>query len=590
MRSTLIEKKRTRMEQLERKWKYIVHKNSQWIMMFVALDIGIITGLSSVLFRYMILGAGEGYSWIAKNVFFFLPSYGSAILIPVIAGLIVGPLTYYVAKESRGTGIPEVMEAVAVKCGIIKIKVTITKIFATAASLGAGLSAGREGPIIQIGSGLGSFVGQITRMNAVKIKTCLACGAAAGIAATFNTPLAGVIFAQEVILGKFLPNSFFSIVISAVSASVVSARFFGSNPAFKVQEYLSGQPVELLFYVVLGILAAIVGTLFVKIMYKSEDLFDKLNYLPNWLKPALGGLIVGIIGIQFPEALGIGYDTITAIFNQEFLLTSLLVFILIKIVLTSVTLSSGFSGGIFAPSLVMGAALGQAVGLTVNLIFPELGVNPATYAIVGMGAVLAGTIQAPLTALLIIFEMTHNYNIVLPLMISVVFSAIIFSRLNKGKSIFTMKLIKRGVNIKSGKDVNIMKDIFVKDIMISNVETCRDYDKASKVIQMMHDTKHNGYPVLNAKDELIGIITLQDIREAPVEGIMELSISKLMSRKLITAFPNDTLDEVFTKLSTNDIGHIPIVSEEKMNKLVGVITKSDLIKAYNQKLLTKNTY
>lgn len=589
MELSKVKKKRLKMIELERKWKYITYKNSQWVMMFLALTIGLVTGLSSVLFRNMITGAGDGYSWIAENIFFFLPNSGSKILIPIIAGIIVGPLTFYVAKEARGTGIPEVMEAVATKNGIIKIKVTITKIIATAASLGGGLSAGKEGPIIQIGSGLGSYLAQITKLNSIKIKTCVACGAAAGIAATFNTPLAGVMFAQEIIIGKFLPNSFFSIVISAVSASVVSQRFFGSNPAFEVQNYSFNQPIELLFYIMLGILAAIVGTIFVKILYKSEDIFNSFQRFPNWLKPALGGLIVAIIGIQFPEALGIGYDTIESIFNEELLLTSLLLLVIIKILASSITLSSGFSGGIFAPSLLIGAALGEAVGFIINIIFPELGINPVAYAIVGMGAVLAGTIQAPLTALLIIFEMTQDYRIVLPLMISVVFSTIIFSHFNNHKSIFTIKLMRRGVNLKAGKDVNLMRDILIEDVMTRKVQTCREYEKLSKVIQMMHDTKHNGFPVLNEKDELVGIITLQDIREAPVEGIMEVQVSKIMSKKLILIYPQDTLEDVYAKLSKNDLGHIPVVSYGDSKKLLGIITRSDLINAYNQKLFTQKS-
>lgn len=579
---------RTKQEQFERKWKYFMYKNNQWVIMFLALLIGLVTGIVSVLFRYMITGASEGYSWITENVFFFLPSYAQAILIPTIAGVIVGPLTYYVSKEAKGTGIPEVMEAVALKNGVIKIKVTITKIFATVVSLGGGMSAGREGPIIQIGAGIGSFLAQTLKMNSIKIKTGVACGAAAGIAATFNTPLAGVIFAQEVIIGKFLPNSFFAVVISAVSASVVSERFFGSSPAFIVQNYSFNQPIELFFYIILGVLAAIIGTLFVKTLYKTEDIFNKLERTPNWLKPALGGLIIGILGLQFPEVLGIGYITIEEIFNQDFILISLLLFVILKIFATSVTLSSGHSGGVFAPSLFIGAALGEAVGLIINTLFPALGINPVAYAIVGMGAVLAGTIQAPLTALLIIFEMTQDYRIVLPLMISVVFSTILFAHFNKRKSVFTMKLMRRGINLKLGKDINIMREITVNEVMTRNVEVCRDYNKAGKVIQMMHDTKHNGFPVLNSKDQLVGIITLQDIREAPVKGIMDVEIAELMSNKLICAYTYETLEDIFCKLGTNDLGHIPVIQEQNSKKLIGIITRSDLIKAYDQKLLVKS--
>ncbi len=586
-----IEEKNGQLElkKIKRKVKFILYKRSQWVMLVLAVLIGVVTGLSSVLFRLMLEGAIKGYSWTIEKMFFFLPNYSSSLFIPILAGLIVGPLTYHLAKEARGTGIPEVMEAVALKNGIIEIRVTITKMFATVASLGGGLSAGREGPIIQIGSGIGSYFGQIFKLNTKKTKTCVAAGAAAGIAATFNTPLAGVIFAQEVILGKYIPNSFFNIVISAVTASVVSERFFGNSPVFIIQRYSFEQPIELLFYVLLGILAALVGTLFVKTLYKSEDLFGKVK-VPDWLKPALGGVIIGVIGFQFPEVLGIGYNTIEAIFKQEFLLNSLLIIIVVKIFATSITLGSGHSGGIFAPSLLLGAALGDAVGIFINYLFPELGIDPITYAIVGMGAVLAGTIQAPLTAMFIIFEMIQDYHIALPLMISVVFSTILFSYFNNGNSIFNIKLLRRGVNLKAGKDINIMKRITVNEVMTTSVTICRDFEKVGKVIKVMHDTKHNGFPVLNANNNLVGIITLQDIREAPVEGIMEESVSKLMTKKLIYAYNDETLEDVFHKLGKYDLGHIPVVSKENPDELVGIITRSDVIKAYDQHLLiTKQT-
>jgi len=559
---------------------------SLWLIIILAIIIGLAGGLFAVLFRLMIGWANGGFYGAGKTLFGFLPGDWWKVIVPALAGIIVGPLTYFLAREAKGHGVPEVMEASALKGGRMRMRVIFVKAIASASSIGAGASVGREGPIVQMGSGIGSVLAQWFKLKADKVKTCLGCGAAAGIAATFNAPLAGVIFAQEVILDKFTPTTFIPMVVSSVTASVIAQVFVGDIPAFIVQAYSLHHPLELCFYLLLGIFSALIAVLFVKSLYKTEDVIDNWKGIPEWLKPVFGGIIIGLIGLKFPQILGVGYETIEATFNGEYLLWTLIALVFLKILATSITLGAGHSGGIFAPSLFMGATLGGAFGLFVKQLFPQIVGNPAAYAMVGMGAVVAGTTQAPITAVLIIFEMTRDYRIILPLMLAIVFSTFIFSYLSNG-SIYTLKLIRRGINLEAGKDINIMKKIRVGDVMSSHVEIVRQNDKVGNVIEVMHNSKHNGFPVLNDKEELVGIITLKDIREAPVKGIMELPVPKVMSRKLIYTYENKTLDDVFKIFKKNDIGHLPVVLPDDPQKLIGIITRSDLVKAYDKQLLAR---
>lgn len=551
-------------------------------IIIIAMLIGIAAGLFAVLFRLMIGWAHDGFYGSGRAIFNFLPGKWWRMFVPCLAGLIVGPLTYYFAREAKGHGVPEVMEAVALKGGKMRMRVIFIKAIASASSIGAGASVGREGPIVQMGSGIGSVLAQKFKLSEDKAVTCVGCGAAAGIAATFNAPIAGVIFALEVILGEFTSAIFIPIVVSSVTASVISRILTGDIPAFYVQAYSLNHPLELIFYIILGIVSAGIAVLFVKTLYKTEDLFDAWRGCPEWVKPVIGGAIVGIIGLKFPEILGVGYGTIEETFKSNILLSTLIFISFIKIVATSITLGSGHSGGVFAPSLFIGATLGGAFGMFVKMLYPQIAGDPGAYAIVGMGAVVAGTTQAPITAVLIIFEMTRDYRIILPLMLAVVFSTYIYSAVNEG-SIYTLKLIRRGVDIRAGKDVNVYKKLMVREIMTSPVETVRENDKLEYVINIMHNSKHNGFPVVNEEDELSGIITLQDVRNAPLKGIMELPVRNVMTKKPIVTYPDEVVDKVFNIFRKNDLGHLPVVLPDDPNKVVGIITHSDLIKAYNKK-------
>ena len=449
----------------------ILHYAGGFKLPALGIVVGFCGGLGAVAFRYLI---GFFQTLIFSHNGDLVPivhtlPWWRVVLGPFIGGAFVGPIVYFFAKEAKGHGVPEVMEAVVTQGGVIRSRVAIVKILASAVCIGSGGSVGREGPIVQIGSTVGSSLGQLLRLPDNHLRVLVACGAAAGIAATFNAPMAGAIFALEIILADFAVPTFTPIILSSVVAVAVSRHFLGNYPAFRVPAYDWMSPWELGFYGVLGLLAGLVAVCFTISLYKSEDIWDAWK-VPDYVKAALGGAVVGAIALNFPQVLGVGYDSIgKALLNQD-VWSVVLLLIPLKIVATSITIGSGGSGGILAPSLFMGAMLGEAFGLWVHFLCPEFTAPPGAYAIVGMGAVVAGATHAPIQAFLIIFEMTQDYRIIPPLMICCVIATFV-ARGIKRDSIYTLKLMRRGVDIQAGRDVNLLKSMRVEDFMTRHPET-----------------------------------------------------------------------------------------------------------------------
>ncbi len=380
-------------------------KSEYTITITLAIIIGLLGGFGAIGFRLLIrtfqnisYGPGPDLVEIALSI----PWYWK-VLIPAIGGSVVGPLVFFFAREAKGHGVPEVMEAVAMRSGLIRKRVVIIKSLASAICMGSGGSVGREGPIVQIGAGIGSALGKMLRVSGNRLRNLVGCGAAAGIAATFNAPIAGAIFALEVILGEFEIGTFGPIVLASVMATVVSRAFLGNYPAFSIPEYNLVSIWEIPAYLIMGFMAGLVALLFTKTLYKSEDLWDGLR-VPEYIKPALGGFAIGVISLFLPQILGVGYESITAALLGTVPWFLLLILIFVKIVATSLTIGSGGSGGVFAPSLFIGAMMGGIYGTVVHHLFPSVTASSGAYSLVGMGAIVAGTTHAPITAILIIFE------------------------------------------------------------------------------------------------------------------------------------------------------------------------------------------
>ena len=414
----------------------------------MALVIGALAGYAGIALRLLLPMFHELFFVRGASALSFLgPSY--VVLLPTIGGLIVGLMVVFLAREARGAGVSDVVLAVLFQGSKMRPRVAGVKVIATSLLIGSGGSAGIEGPIIQIGSAIGSAVGQWLRLAEEDIRIALASGAAAGIAATFNTPLAGVFFALEVILVDFSSRSFGMVVISAVTANIVSRLSLGGAPILAVPQYTMVHPGELFLYLLLGGAAAIVGVLFTTCLDRIEAAFANWIF-PDYLKPALGGLIVGSIGLFLPQVFGLGYDTIGAAVAGRLPLTLLLALIVAKLVATSITVGSGASGGVIGPSLYLGAVTGGAVGTLFHAFLPQWTAPSGAYAVMGMAAVFSATAHAPMTAIFTLFELTNDYNMILPLMICCVASTYLAYRITP-HTIYSVGLIRRGIDVHKGR-------------------------------------------------------------------------------------------------------------------------------------------
>jgi CIC family chloride channel protein len=510
---------------------------------------------------------------------FWLPA------IPMLGGLLVGPIVYKFAKEAKGHGVPEVMNSVARLGGIIRPRVAAAKTIASAICIGSGGSAGREGPIVQIGSAIGSTIGQLFRLSGHRVKILVGCGAAAGISAVFNAPIAGVIFSLEIILGDFAVRTFSPVIIASVVASIVTRSFMGNHPAFEVPSYSLVSPWEILLYVVMGVLMGVLGVTFTKVLDWFETGFEKLR-MPDMLKPALGGLLLGTIAIFYPQILADGYETIKLTLYGQMGLLLLLVLVVLKLIATSLTLGSGNSGGIFAPALFMGAVAGGVFGIIAQHLFPDSTATPGAYALVGMAGMVAATTHAPITALLIVFEMTSDYRIILPLMVTVVISVLVSSKLCD-QSIYTIKLFKRGIDLRGGKDINVLRSHVVSEVMDDNFTSIPISMPLVEIFRLIEQTGESYFVVVDRDDKLKGVLSLQDIRGLLSEHELDrLAIAYDLLRPGTTVlWADQNLEEAYNQVNLRDLKMVPVVGREDPTRVKGVVRREVLLDFYNKRLI-----
>ncbi len=556
--------------------------------LLLALIIGGLAGLGAVFFRWLI-GFETSLFWSGDGGFLEQYQQASPWLkfgAPVLAGLAMGPLLAYFAPEVRGPGVPEVMAALALRDGKIRHRVTLIKSFATATFIAAGCSVGREGPIVQIGSSIGSSLTQLFRLGPDYRRLAVACGAAAGIAATFQAPMAGTLFAVEVLLFDLEVASLSNIVIAAVTGTVVSKVFWSDERVFQIPFFTLTHPAELLLYFGLGIAAGLFSLLFMAFIFGLTRLLNRVH-IPVWLTPALGGLVVGVVGLFQPEALGVGYESINHVLHGNVIFSGAVLLLLAKLITTSACVGSGMSGGIFAPSLFLGAVLGSIIGCLAQLIWPDTPLSPAHYALVGMGAVVAGTTLAPITAIMTIFELTYNYEIVLPLMTACI-PAIIVVRLLHGYSIYETKLLMQGIRIVRGHDANRLRNMKVKQYLCRDFHPLRTQTPFHDLIQDILTSPFPHFVVLDEQDRLAGVLTLRDVREQladPAYNGDGVVAADLMKSSVITVGEEQNLEEPFHLFARHNISFMPVISGADNTKVVGCLKKDDLLNAYNQHVL-----
>ncbi|MFF7980165.1 chloride channel protein [Streptomyces sp. NPDC007901] len=492
--------------------------------MVLAVVIGAGAGAGSIVFRWCIktfthLFSGHSdYAASPGTANAHVPWLGPyfVLLAPVVGGLLYGPLVNRFAKEARGHGVPEVMLAVAQRGGRISPKVAVVKTLASALCIGSGGSVGREGPIVQIGSALGSTLGRMAKVTEGRMKLLVACGAAGGIAATFNAPLAGVFFAMELILGTFSAEAFGATVLASVTASVIGRAAFGNVAFLRLPGFRVDHLAQYGLFAALGVGAAVAGVGFSRFLYLVEDACDWLWRGPEWLRPAVGGLALGLVLLLLPEMYGVGYPVLQKATEGGYAIGFLLLLLVGKMLATSLTIGIGGSGGVFAPSLFIGAMLGSAYGITVHHLLPGSAGAVGAYALVGMGAVFAGAARAPITAVVILFELTGEYSIILPLMLAIVL-ATATSHLLSHDTIYTLKLRRRGVDLEGPAQGARLGSQLVGSVMEPLPSSLPASTTLADSADLLSLSGHGALPVVDDAGEYIGVVTAQAVAEALTE-------------------------------------------------------------------------
>lgn len=556
-------------------------------LVVVALIVGLGAGCGAIVFRYLITWCTLAFSGHpdpsaaghTANPLFPALGIWYVVLVPVIGGLIYGPLVEFFAPEARGHGVPEVMLAVAQRGGRIRPQVAAVKALASALSIGSGGSVGREGPIVQVGSALGSTIGQALHMPSPRLRLLVACGAAGGISATFNAPIAGVLFALELILRDFEAQAFGVVVLASVAANVVGRAAFGSAAFLVLPPFTMASVWEFALYAGLGLLAALVGVAFIRILYALEDVGDWLWHGPEWLRPVVGGLVLGLLILALPEMYGVGYSVLEHAVRGDYGVPFLVLLVGAKIVATSLTIAIGGSGGVFAPSLFMGATLGMAYGQVMHALFPGVAHSAGAYGLVGMGAVFAAASRAPITSLLIIFEMTGDYQVILPLMFSIAL-AVPLSHLFSEDTIYTAKLRRRGIDVNCAQSLNPMATLMVRDAMKPAPPAVSTDMPIRQAISRVTGDGSDALAVVDERGRYRGVITARRLEETLEAGDVGAHVGQLTED--VPAITDDqNLEEAVRALSWTDGSGLPVLTADG-SRLVGWLTHRDVLRTYDR--------
>ena len=557
----------------------------------LAAIIGVGTGLIMYVLYYMI-GFITNLVFYHRVAFVFVSEADNsigplAILMPVVGGVLVGLMSKYGSSQIQGHGLPEALEAVVSNKSNIPAKVAIWKPLSAAIVIGTGGPFGAEGPIIQTGGAVGSAVGQILNTTEYERRVLLACGSAAGLAATFGTPISGIIMSIEILLFEFRTRSFIPLVIATSLATAVRFQLMQSGAMFSVGTVEFGMPHDLPYYAALGVLCGIVAIFFTKVLYWTEDQFEKLHLSP-YVLPSVGALAVGLIGFFVPRVFGPGYDTISGILENHFTLTFLAILLVCKFSALVLSLGTRTSGGLLAPVFMIGAAVGGLFALIVNHLVPGAHLSPGAFALVGMGAVFGASVRSTFAFIIFPFEMTRNFDSILPLMLVGVIAsgvAYVFSR----NSVVTEKLARRGFLIPQEYEADIFKRVTVSEVMDAHPQTVRDNMTVREIADLIDRndptiSKHRGLPIVDGNGRLVGIITVGDIRRAIAEGAGTKTVHEAGCKELVLAFAGEPLYDAVVRMLHHDVGRLPVVRKDDIHTLVGYLGRPQIISARKKKL------
>ncbi len=547
---------------------YFLQEIARSKIILQAILVGLISGILVVFFKVSI-----------NKLFTFIQNFISQfdlihklLIFPIITtlgGLISGVLVFKFAPETKGSGIPFVKMVMARMGNITRVRSIIVKFLAGVAGIGTGLSLGREGPSVQLGAGAGALVGKLFKMRGTNQSKLIAAGAGSAIGATFNAPIAGTIFVLEELVNKFSASLLFPVLVATVTASSVARHFLGNNPSFTIPYITHDLSLEgISVCIILGIIAGFLGVAFAKVIYKNNELFEKMDKIPNWLKPAIAGFFVGIIGIFIPYVLGSGNLSVDLLLQHKLSLSLVLLIFAVKFFVTPLCFGSGAAGGIFLPMLMLGSFLGYIVASVFNIF--GFHVDVVVMSMIGMGAFLAAVARTPITAVVMVFEMTAGYTHILPIMLSAAIADLIAEKLNH-RPIYATLIVNQ---VKS-PEAKYLSSLLVKTHMQTNVICFSPNTTIKDAQEKIKEFGYKTYPVKNDKNKLLGIITKADIEDAIFQGVDDNSeINKLMNPSPVTIETSENLYIAYFRLHSNNTQSLVVI--DKNNKIKGLITREDI--------------
>lgn len=539
-----------------------------------AILVGLISGMLVVGFKVSI----NSLFWTIQKFLSAFSTWQKALIFPLITtlgGLISGFLVFKFAPETKGSGIPYVKMTMARMGNMTRIRSIVVKFFAGVAGIGTGLSLGREGPSVQLGAGAGALVGRLFKMSGTNQDKLIAAGAGSAIGATFNAPIAGTIFVLEELVQKFTPALLFPVLVATVSAASLARHFLGSNPSFDLPKLQGGITLENIpVCIILGLVAGLLGVLFSKVIFFNNKLFDKMSKIPNYFKPAIAGLAVGLIGLVIPYVLGSGNFSVDLLLQHKFSLGLVLIIFIAKFFVTPFCFGSGAAGGIFLPMLMLGSFLGYIVSTVCNSF--GFHTDPIVIAILGMGAFLSAVARTPITAVVMVFEMTGGYSHILPIMLSAAIADLVAEKLNQ-KPIYASLIVQ---NSKFG-DAKILSELKVQDYMHRDVKTLTPTMTILEASKKIAEYKYKVYPVINESGKILGVVTRYDVEDAIFQGNpTTMTLNKIMNPSPVVISANKDLYVAYFRLHTNNIDKLPVIDKRK--RLCGIISREDIHNAIDK--------
>ena len=563
-------------------------RNEQFILSVLAVVIGTLAGYGAIVFRKLIgmiqlfaFGSDSDYLLSISN---YLP-WWQLMLAPVAGGLLIGLFVHFVMPGRRNHGVADVIEAGSLRAGRMSLGTGIGAALAAATSIGFGASVGREGPVIHLGATIAASIAKRLRLNRDAALTLLGCGVASGIAASFNAPIAGVFFALEVVIGHYALAAFAPVVIASVVGTIIARMQFGNFPAFVVPEFGIVSFLEFPAFAMLGLVSAAVAGVFMWSIMFTQDTMARLP-IPPWSRPALGGLAVGMIAVFFPQVLGVGYEATDLALQVELSLALLIVLAVAKVAATAISLGSGFAGGVFSPSLFIGAMVGGAFGSMAGTVFPELATSPGSYTIIGMGAVASSVLGAPISTILIVFEITGDYGITIAVMIASAVAAVVTRRI-PGKSYFHWQLERRGVDVARDRAAGLLQTMSVREVMNETVRRVPREMKIDEIREILRLDPHGVFFVVDGDARLCGSLTFDDLSDLAFDdGADEIVDAEHIAREHgAAALADDSLERVLEVMGAEQAEHLAVVDGTETRRVIGVVHRTDVLIAHNRALI-----